>query len=823
MSVVAEPQRTARRCFSGGTVPLLALAAWLGAASIAMAQALNPTGRTIELAVPVQEAGFFLGEVPLRITADDRLSVPGERFLELIAPLLDDASRAELEAAIDPDGRLDPTHITDAGLDFTYDPGLVEIRIAVPLDQRGALRLSLRPSRAERRPGDVLPARFSGFVNLRAVAEHLDADGNDDDGFRAPTIDVLAAARLGSVVLEGEALADLEAGRQGRLGTRLVYDDLDRLVRFRAGDVRMPATSFQAAADTLGVSIERRYLDLDPGRSTRPTGQRSFALDRTADVDLLVNGSLVRRFRLEPGNYDIRDFPLTAGANTVELLIEDDTGLVERLTFDLFFDSALLDVGLTEFALTGGVRSRLERFERDYDTDEWQVSGFVRRGVAEVFTLGANAQLDRDVRQAGIETVLATPIGAFALDATASHSDQAGAGAAAELDYRLLLGAAANGARRSLSASATTTTRDFASLGNPERVNPFYLDLRASYAQPLPLDIFGSFNVAYGFGRDGRDDRWRTGISARRQLFGIDFGVDLAYGRGGFDDGFETFLRASYRFGQRQSLRASYDSRVERSTLSYRRFGTALAGNYDLLLEAAHQPDDVSVSGAIGYAGNRGRLSLSHLARSTDLGNGLDQQRTRLLAEAAIAYADGAFAIGRPISGAFAIVEGHPSLDGTRIMVDPTRDGARAQTGPLGPALHGDLGSYAHRAIGFDVEDLPLGYDLGAGVFEVVPPYRAGYRLTVGSDYTVTAVGTLLDAAGEPIGLLAGTAQEADTATPATVPLFTNRAGRFGVQGLRPGRWQIVINTAPPSTFELLVPEGTIGLLRAGELRPETR
>ena len=93
----------------------------------------------------------------------------------------------------------------------------------------------------------------------------------------------------------------------------------------------------------------------------------------------------------------------------------------------------------------------------------------------------------------------------------------------------------------------------------------------------------------------------------------------------------------------------------------------------------------------------------------------------------------------------------------------------------------------------YDAPGAPAGYDLGSAAFDMKAPYKAGYKLMAGSAYTVTATGTLLDAEGQPLPLLAGDAREANKENGRKVELFTNRAGSFGAQGLAPGKWIIEI------------------------------
>jgi outer membrane usher protein len=123
----------------------------------------------------------------------------------------------------------------------------------------------------------------------------------------------------------------------------------------------------------------------------------------------------------------------------------------------------------------------------------------------------------------------------------------------------------------------------------------------------------------------------------------------------------------------------------------------------------------------------------------------------------------------------------------------------------------------------YDAPEAPAGYDLGSAAFDMKAPYKAGYNLKAGSAYTVTAMGTLLDAEGQPLPLLAGEAREADKENGRKVELFTNRAGRFGAQGLAPGKWIIEMPAeAGPARYAIEIPAGVTGLHDAGTLKPSS-
>jgi outer membrane usher protein len=54
--------------------------------------------------------------------------------------------------------------------------------------------------------------------------------------------------------------------------------------------------------------------------------------------------------------------------------------------------------------------------------------------------------------------------------------------------------------------------------------------------------------------------------------------------------------------------------------------------------------------------------------------------------------------------------------------------------------------------------------------------------------------------------------------------MFTNRSGRFAVQGMRAGRWRIEMPAGGKTfVYYVEIPKGSAGLERVGDLQPEER
>ena len=171
----------------------------------------------------------------------------------------------------------------------------------------------------------------------------------------------------------------------------------------------------------------------------------------------------------------------------------------------------------------------------------------------------------------------------------------------------------------------------------------------------------------------------------------------------------------------------------------------------------------------------------------------------------------------------------HPNLEGRSVVAGQSLAENRfiGKSGALGSAVNNFLGSYAMQSVQYDVEDPPLGYDTGPGIFRVFPLYKSGYAARIGTDAFVTAMGTFVLGPDQPVALAGGRVTLLDLTDDETVeplPFFTNSVGRFAIANLLPGRRYLVEtygkNGTIAHTFEFEVPDDTDGLVRMGEVSP---
>ena len=784
---------------------------------------LNPSAQPVRLTVAAMDGVALLGEVPVVVDPDDRIRVPARRLLDLLVPLMANDRYEAIEASLATRREVPLSILEESGIGLRFDPQRLELQVTIPSGLRAGRRLQVAALDRARIGEFAQPEKFSAYLNVRGALDYI-SDG-PDDGFREPTFFLDGASRMGDIVLEGEAF--WQPGGNGtdfrRQGTRLVYDDQQRVARWTLGDLEPVGRAFQVAPNMAGLSIERSYSALRPQQIIRPRGGRSFLLERSSTVEVYVNGSLARRVRLDPGNYNLDDFPYTQGANDIRVAIIDDSGREETLRFNVFLDQTQLAEGLTEFGAYLGVSAPFGASGPDY-SDDPVFTGFMRHGVSDTLTLGGNLQVDSRTAMGGVEAVMGTSFGTFSGNLSASTVDGLGEGVAATVSFQRLF-QRSSGFSDLLNIFAETRSEKFAPIGLFGPPNPYEFELGGGYSHAIDAAAYVGFDARYSKGRGPVEDQHSYRVSSGYRVNDrVTLTGETRYEKNTFRDEISAFFGINVRFGGFSSGRVQYDTRDNRARASWQTLQGSGVGSYNLSADIERSDFGSGVSLAGNYYSNVGEFGLSHFGDfSRDFGSSRTQ-RTTLRMASSFAVAGDAFAIGRPIYDSFAIVQPHATLRNTGIIVDPAPGGYVASTEPLGGGVHPSLNSYSERTITIEAPEAEAGADLGTGSFRVLPPYRSGYKLTVGSDYHLTAIGTLVGPDGNPVSLAAGTIAEMGKADGVRHDIFTNRQGRFGIPNLAPGKWQITMSDDFGSEATIEIPAKPDGnIIRLGTVQAQER
>lgn len=774
--------------------------------------ATQQPARSITMSVPLVWNRQVLGDVIVQVQPDGSAAIESQSLRSELSQLLNEAGIARLDEAIAGDPFVTPAKLQTAGFDVAFDEGRLELAVnEIDPTLRPIEPLGGRTENSDRLLPSMKPANFSAYLNTSVNLLH-----NDRDGVVPPDIFLFGATRYRNVVVEfdGGFARDFRSGDYQfyRRAARAVYDEPDSYRRWSAGDLQLQNVGVLRTPFIGGFAVEKSRRTFDPFAPTINLGGRQILVASPSTVEVIVNGAPYQTLDLQPGTYSLDDLPIQMGSNDVQLVVRDASGREQVTRFDYFFDPIELEAGEEEYTIAVGMVATDVGFQPEYSGDPVFIGSY-RKALSDILILGGGVQISKDIQVVGFESQFVPQVvpGSFDLQAAVSTGD--GTGFAVRGGYRVTFGS--NPHQKRFSATFDYQSENFRTIGDLSTFRLERLSINATYSQALSIRTTIVAGANY-FTRSGGFDQSTVFVDVNHRLRdNIRASVGVEYGTGPFSgSSFGVRAGISVLFGGRHRADASYESRREVARLSLSRGTENHVGSLGYSANVQNSSGSASADGVVDYIGNRFEARASLASSGTSLGGIGSDQTARLQIGTSIAFADGAFGIGRPIQDSFMLARPHRTLNSEVIVGRSLREGTyEASSGTFGAAVVNRLTSYNAQDVQYDTDSLEAGYDIGSGVVRVEPPYRSGYGLVVGTDRFVSAVG-FLKIDGAPAALLAGliTSQDEDGFEP--VPFFTNSAGRFGIIGLAPGRTYTVRLNDSGRTFTINVPADNTGLYR---------
>ena len=576
------------------------------------------------------------------------------------------------------------------GFKLSYNTQTVALDLTLPASARAVKQLALQNTRGVPSGKIIAPAKVSGYVNMYA-AETRQKNMSTTNGRQPLRAEADAALNIKGWVAEAQAMyIEPRKGRtmglpqttttaeQTGLTTRnrrLVKDDPNRMLRYQAGELSYPIASLQRYRPLVGVGVARQF-DLQPYRVTQPGGRTGFTLESTSTVDVYVNGNRLQTLQLPAGTYMLSDFPVVNGANNVELVITDAVGRVQRQSFPVISDGELLDNGLSRYAASAGVPQN-----NSGDDNGAVFSGLWRYGLTDSLTVGTNLQGDAWQQVMGFEAGTAAPWGMLHGDFAFSRDGRRSATAtdifdwAARLDYRNIL---SNNGLDTWQTSLEYRGALFNLPADPKATNPYVATYSASYTRGFTPRLSLTLGGQYRFGRaEQRDDTRLTSNLLWRMDEEWSMNFDTLWSR---NDGLGAMLGLTWSpyspsAEAANTVVTSYDTRreVTRADWMRRTAQGQLGLETDLAVERRSIKDNTTtentrtdLNGTATYTTDRGQIRLRQEATTAGLNADRTQSTTGTTTQfsvaSALVFADGAFAVSRPVANSFALVDSNVPL-----------------------------------------------------------------------------------------------------------------------------------------------------------------
>lgn len=718
-------------------------------------------------------------------------------------------------------------------LEISFDPQQVLVSIRIPSHLRERQQVDLNTLDLPEEAASALrSAAFSGFLNVRSS---LGATWSEDPLQAAQSgeriLDLDGALNLYGWVLEGsgtgtamgtEELLPSFAWAQNSL--RLVRDDPGHALRYSVGDLTTPVTGLLGSLSLTGLGVSRNY-SLQPYRQIRPISQFEFFLEQDSRVDVYSNGSLLRTLQLQAGPHDLRTLPLNVGVSDVQLEITDILGRRQRLDFNTAMAIEQLAPGIDQFVFSVGV-PQVSLFALDAAAFESPALVLqYDRGFTQLLTAGGFFYGDFQTQSAGVSAILSTLTGNVSIETAASRSISEGTGSALKLGYQYTR-SRRQGIPWNLALAASINSPQFKRSGTQARDDRFAYAVSGTQSVMLPGELRASTTWHYGQGHESQPSEFALNIGLSKSFsngIGLYLNGNLTRDSIGKNER-SAWLNLWWVVPHRRISSLSSSNGVTMqgwagSQVSWQESALKPTGGLATSVTVSDDPEALAAAARVGYTGYHGFLEGSYEASRGWEDEERIPQGARLSGGTTLVMADGRFGLSRPVTDSFALIAPVKALRGKTIGVNSGPHGPEARADILGPATLPALTPYRVSMVRLDPSRLPAGFSLGEEVYPVMPGYRSGVLVTAGRDATVYLRGVLVYQDNSPVQLRAAEIHSLKDKNWKPLPFFTNRAGRFALDGLRPGRYQMKIGGVSGEHVEFEIPSKTEGVYDLGTLK----
>jgi outer membrane usher protein len=712
-------------------------------------------------------------------------------------------------------------------ISYVFDEASLSLTITADPSLFGASVVDLRPKRPEGILYDTSP---SMFVNYSLSGNDLQSPEKNAswNGFAEAGLSVRGELLYSS----GQRLSN---DTWARLMTNLTFDWRNRLTRIIAGDSIATSDALGGSLAMGGLSVTRTFA-LDPYFVMLPSRQLGGTLLTPSTVEVYVNGQLVRREALPPGQFSLQNVPLTTGSGVTRVVIRDAFGGEQTMASPYYLALGTLAKGLSDFSYNFGFRRNNFGIE-SWNYGEPSLLFRHRIGVTNWLTLGGRIEGTPHMISGGPSAAARLPVGELAALVAVSGtmepwttletaSDPGGGlllrtqrgspGAAALLSYSYL------GRPVNLQLGVGVQSERYVNLSLPLesggiRVDRKRLDLTVTAAKALGKVALVSLQY---LGADWRDQGWTNTLmlagnrTLTRRLYAF-VNLTNTFARGKRVE-FDTFAGLSYAFGDHSTASASRsdrwggDGRSGTNHLDVQRSLPVGPGyGYRVVVESGDNDHEEALA---QYQGAHGRIDADY---RRDGWTGSDPGHATLTGMGGIVLIGRDIFFTRPLTDSYALIK-VPGVAGVHGTISNQVVGTTSQNGNL---LVPNLLSYYGNRIGIDDKDIPLDYNIGATEMTIAPPYRGGAVVSFPIRRVQSVSGiVLVEDQGKATVPSYGQITVEVEGKPVDSPL--DEAGSFYLENVPPGSYAAEVEYATGvCSFRLAVVAGATALANVGTVR----
>jgi len=501
-----------------------------------------------------------------------------------------------------------------------------------------------------------------------------------------------------------------------RLSTSYIRDDRKAMERFTVGDLVAAGDPSGSKVQIGGIGFAKNF-DLDPYVITFPGLHLEGVADSPSEVDILIDGYLVRQELIAPGPFEIENLSHYEGTGEVEIVLRDALGHETRVLHPFYLSDVLLQKGRHDYRYQAGAL-REDFGSESFKYGDFVFSGIHRYGVSDTLTSSLALEGHQDfVTVLPRVTWKKTRYGLFnlVLGGSVGDSSRSGYVAGGEHFYRSRM----FNSSLSLYAFSPQFSR-LDSLSNAD-MPTLQAKIRFGYTHPN----IGSLSTNFVFESfEAEDDRQTTTVNYHRRLSNhISMYLSLRDERQQHN---ETVILVGLNFIPGRDLRTTARTELRDDSQQYsvslqKDAPTGTGYGYHVDLEAIQQDtvDSITLSPGGEY---RHRLATVRAKSNLSWIDNEFRPDYRLTLAGSISSIGGRTYFSRPIQDSFALVD-VAGLENIRIMKNSE---VIATTDTRGQALLPELTSFYQNQITLEDRDVPIEYSLPAIQKFISPPLRGG-------------------------------------------------------------------------------------------------
>jgi outer membrane usher protein len=638
------------------------------------------------------------------------------------------------------------------------------------------------------------PGAGSAFLNYAATYNLVN---NDDFLQVSGELGSSAGDYFGSTTFTYEK--NESADRIVRLFTNLTRSDREKLQAITLGDFSASSGPSGSRLNMGGVNLSKSY-EIAPSFIRFPSPDLRVSVDTPSEVEIYMDDFLMRREKLQPGEFVFKDVPVTVGAGTVRIVIKDSGGGEKTIVLPYYYSNRLLRRGLHEYEYSIGYL-REDFGQESFSYGRPALLAFHRLGVNKSLTAGYTAEASEDTVNLGLTA--STIISSYgSLDSAVSLSKSGKAsGVSGTISYSFQ--------SRNFGAGLflRSNSEEYSSLAiRPSDDRP---KMQFGANVSFGLKKMGSISLIYSLTELYKEESTSIVSASYSRRIGkkTTFFANVLRTMGTEPDS-EIFLGLHINLGKGISGNITHNkSNKMTSTKAAIQKNIPTRGGFGFRANAERIHESTNINGSIQYQNNHGFYEAGYTKTS-------DEQDYRLFLSGGIGYIDGSLFYSRPIRGSYAKVK-VADIEGVRVLSSGSEIG---RTDKKGEVIIPDIRSYTENTIGIKIKDIPINYSISTSTKSIYPPFRSGSVVTF-DVYKVRGITGVVHAAEEGGEVPVESAIMLIQLEDRTVEGMVGNDGEFYIENVPGGKNSVkVIYEGKECTFDMIIPDNEDVIVDMGKV-----